>query len=103
MDETGKELSEKDLHCIARLLQSTVFAGDLFFGCNFCMYQCFGESGVPAKNYSAVMEKLQGITGVDMNPLCSGENALFKQDIRKFLKASNPEIRARITSMLGSE
>ena len=34
------ELTEKDIYCIARIIQSSVFAeGWIFYGCQYCRYK----------------------------------------------------------------
>ena len=63
------QLSEKDLHCIARMLQSALFADNIFYGCNFCNYknECF-TGNIFDMNDTNVRKKLQEITGVDLGP-----------------------------------
>lgn len=62
------ELSEKDLHCIARILQGCIYTdGDMFHCCKYCNYgrECTAE--VKEKHtfhFDRVREKLQDITGV---------------------------------------
>lgn len=63
-----ENLSEKDLHCMARILQSYLYTNDDMFGCcRYCLYQdeC-NRKAREGKTYftEAVTEKLQEITGV---------------------------------------
>ena len=33
------DLNQKDIHCMARIVQSSVFAnGQIFYGCQYCKY-----------------------------------------------------------------
>lgn len=39
------ELTEKDIYCIARIIQSSVFAeGWIFYGCQYCRYKMNAKS-----------------------------------------------------------
>lgn len=55
-------LTEKEAHCIARLLQGAVFGknGSVFDGCAFCKFQCNmdGEKGDIAPHYDEIIRKL---------------------------------------------
>ena len=33
-----ERLNEKDIHCLARLLQGAIFEEDLLYGCRYCNY-----------------------------------------------------------------
>lgn len=67
-------LCEKDLHCIARQLQSAWYAvnndtiPDMFYGCRYCIYQF--ECSPPGRkirlHYREVFEKLNGSTGISL-------------------------------------
>lgn len=62
------ELTEKDLHCLARILQDCEYAdGDMFQCCQFCLHQqqC-NELAKKGRTYytETVRKKLQDITGV---------------------------------------
>lgn len=62
------ELDEKDLECIARLLQSTIFAEDLLFGCKYCRFsqECHCSNTIKNKMHiDVIREKLERITGLD--------------------------------------
>ena len=63
-------LDQKDLHCIARILQSNIFAdGEIFYGCSrYCRYreECARdfEKNRTLHFTKVVRPKLQKITGV---------------------------------------
>lgn len=70
MNTTKEELTEKDIHCIARIIQSSVFAhGWIFCGCQFCKYweECEKTLKNGRLHYDVIMKKLQQITGLDMS------------------------------------
>lgn len=69
-------LNEKELHCIARMLQSALFADSLFYGCNFCRYRnkCFDGNKPVAMHLDEIRKKLQDITGVDLKPIYDRNN-----------------------------
>ena len=68
------DLNQKDIYCMARIIQSSVFAkGQIFYGCQYCKYWNDGcEEYVNSKaksgefHYDVIMKKLQQITGLDM-------------------------------------
>lgn len=64
-------VSEKDLYCIAKILQSSIYGENQFDGCQFCKYQCHikFENQIMdlAPNYEKVIFRLQDITGVDFS------------------------------------
>lgn len=66
MDKKIK-ISEKDLYCVAKLLQGSIFAKDRFRGCEFCKHSCLqdGKNVNPLPNYDKIIFRLQDITGVD--------------------------------------
>ena len=80
-----KAMSDQDLHCIARLLQSTVFADSIFYGCQYCKYynNCFPDGTMKNNDmhYDKIMKKLQDITGIDTSPGYNRNNleAKFKK------------------------
>ena len=69
MSDEKINIAEKDLYCIAKLLQSSFFGENRFDGCRFCQYQCHVTKGNKvvelAPNYEKVIFRLQDITGVD--------------------------------------
>ena len=82
------ELTEKDIYCIARIVQSSVFAeGWIFYGCQYCRYKnecekCFeNENG--KMHYDVFMKKLQQITGLDMGLNASNLSEKFQRDLNQ--------------------
>ena len=77
------QLTDKDLHCIARMLQSVLFAENIFYGCNFCKYknECFQGNTVNNMNDTHVRKKLQEITGINLDLFFNRNNpeAKFKK------------------------
>ena len=57
-------ISDKDIYCVAKLLQSGIYGANQFDGCQFCKYQCHTKNDL-APNYEKVIFRLQDITGVD--------------------------------------
>ena len=66
MEEKRISISEKDLYCIARLLQSCLYATNRFIGCRYCKYNCDTETEL-SPNYDKVICRLQQVTGVDFD------------------------------------
>ena len=66
--DKGTTLSEKDLHCLARILQGCLYMeGDMFCCCRYCIYQekC-NRDAKEGKTYftETVSVNLQKVTGV---------------------------------------
>nr|DAM38346.1 MAG TPA: Cas system-associated protein [Caudoviricetes sp.] len=80
------ELTEKDIYCIARIVQSSVFAeGWIFYGCQYCRYKnecekCFENEKM---HYDVIMKKLQQITGLDMGLNASNLSEKFQRDLNQ--------------------
>nr|DAZ68648.1 MAG TPA: hypothetical protein [Caudoviricetes sp.] len=96
------ELTKREAHCIARLLQSAIFSPDheIFAGCRFCKYQCVKDAGkwddknmVDLPVYDAVMRRLMIQTGVDVGPMVYGYLEPGGMPYKKFLKNSNEGIK----------
>lgn len=76
--ETAEKLSDKELHCLARMLQSawrapgqeTIPTDRMFYGCWYCKYshECKMPSG--GMDYREAMDKLGRVTGVNICPVC---------------------------------
>lgn len=70
MEKTNREviLEEKDLHCLARILQGFNYMdGDMFACCKYCLYQkgCNEDAKKGRIHFTEVVSgKLQEITGV---------------------------------------
>lgn len=77
--EKVKGLTDKDIHCFARILQSIMFAPtefneegvgtsrDPLYGCNYCKYAhiCFKTR---RRLFDGTRQRLQSLTGVDLEP-----------------------------------
>ncbi len=91
--EIMPNFTEKELHCIARLLQSACFGGNgnVFDGCDFCKYQCHNEQQL-VPQYNVIMKKLEQITGVDLSPM---SNKMVRSNFpyKKFLHNANEKIK----------
>ena len=81
--KASRKLTKKDVYCIARIIQSTVFATEesLFYGCFYCKYsqecaKCFKER--EALHFDDVRTKLQDLTGIDLRLSVSNLEAKFK-------------------------
>ena len=85
------DLNQKDIYCMARIIQSSVFAkGQIFYGCQYCKYWDDGcEEYVNSKakrgefHYDVMMKKLQQITGLDMGKLVRNLPDKFKEGAAK--------------------
>ena len=65
-------LTEKDLHCITRILQGCIFMDSIFWGCEHCRYvgDCMIDCGTHRhSNFIAAREKLTNLTGVYLGAL----------------------------------
>ena len=58
------ELTEKEAHCVARLLQGAIFGESVLNGCVFCKFRCNTESD-PAPHLDKLRQKLWMETGVE--------------------------------------
>lgn len=86
-------LTEKDLHCLARVLQGCMYMdGDVFYCCKYCLYQkCCDKEASEGKVYftNELAKKLQDITGVYL-----GINICNIKD--KLLQGSNQVANKRV-------
>ena len=86
------ELNEQEAHCLARFLQSALFAGEqgLYTGCEYCKYQCNNEKEM---RIDSIKRRLSEETGVDFVPIRCGFllNSDFPYHI--FLKNANEKVR----------
>ena len=88
------ELSEREAHCVARLLQGALFGKDIFDGCAYCKFQCYKDSEEHHLTmFRAIKERLTEEVGVDLGLEASA--FLINSDFpyHKFLKNANPEIK----------
>jgi len=100
IENSSDELTEQDLHCAARLLQSIFFGqGNHFMGCRFCKYSCIETGNL--NHFRVLLDKLDNITGVDLSPVEKlHEDPLFKINVARFLKASCPAAKEKILDEL---
>lgn len=90
------ELSEKELHCVARLLQGAIFSESFANGCAFCKFQCKTEKDA-APHLDEIRIKLMDATGVDLG--WDSSTAFWRDGFqyKRFLKNSNEEIQQKIS------
>ena len=90
------ELSEKELHCVARLLQGAIFSENFVNGCAFCKFKCKTEKD-PAPHLDEIRIKLMDATGVDLG--WDSSTAFWREGFqyKRFLKNSNEEIQQKIS------
>ncbi|MBR1760269.1 MAG: hypothetical protein IJ741_03715 [Schwartzia sp.] len=95
-------LTEKEAHCIARLLQGAFFGerngGNVLAACAFCKFKCFDEKCADETRKKApwffreVRQTLESKTGVDLSPRVYG-HLYGWPPIKKFLKNANEETK----------
>lgn len=85
------ELSEQEAHCIARLLQSALHAGDegIMTGCSYCKYNC----GSRLPMFYTIKRRLTEETGVDVQGQFGGTMPTDNFPHLTFLKNSNQKIQ----------
>ena len=85
------ELTEKEAHCVARLIQGALFTDDLLAGCEYCKFECIKNAESPSV-FISMREKLTKETGVDLDIFDSDlSNKHFPY--KRFLKNSNDNIK----------
>lgn len=67
------DLTDKDLHCISRLIQSAIFAEEenILYGCRYCKYSLECRDRILNRKglyNTELRKKLQKLTGVDLSP-----------------------------------
>ena len=83
------ELTEKEAHCVARLLQGAMFGkNNTMAGCAFCKYQCDKNSV-----YRQIQKKFDEETGVDLEDDVPIDVIYSDFPYKKFLKNSNDNVR----------
>lgn len=96
------ELSDREAHCIARLLQGALNCERYYDACCFCKF----EGGCKERNWNCkepptffreFAERLTGITGVEIMPDKSwlGMPLSGALNYMKLLKNANPEVKSR--------
>lgn len=89
-------LTEKDLHCIARILQGCIHEDSMFHCCNYCLYQedCFKKTEGIRKMYflEVAREHLQNITGVYLGKdACNIEEKFLQNSYQTTNKCENKQ------------
>ena len=86
------ELSEKEAHCVARLLQGAIYGNGIWAGCGYCKFQCRnGKWRLPG--FDDITERLTQETGVDLIRGCNMYNFENAHPHLRFLKNSNAETK----------
>ena len=84
------ELSDKEAHCVARLLQGAMFGKhNTMAGCAFCKYQCDKNSV-----YRQIQKKFEEETGVDLQDDLPTDVIYSDFPYKKFLKNSNVKLKS---------
>lgn len=66
-EQCSKEftLTERDIHCVARILQGVIFEDCLFFGCQYCQFANACQiNGRFAAHFDVIRKKLEWLTGL---------------------------------------
>ena len=88
------ELSEREAHCVARLLQGAWFAKHSLDACNYCKFRCFkNDAENRLSGFENIRRRLTEETGVDISPAAGAFLIDSEFPYHKFLKNSNEEIR----------
>lgn len=87
------ELSEREAHCVARLLQGALFGKDIFDGCAYCKFQCHKDSALMASLYMQIRRRLTEETGVNLDSMVGGDLPNSDFPYFKFPANANPEIK----------
>ena len=89
------ELTEKEAHCIARLLQNGLFCDNesIYNGCYYCKFRF--EDKNPTEQIKSVLKKIEDETGVDLKIENVEEEYLPHSNIpyKKFLAAANEKTK----------
>ena len=88
------ELSEREAHCMARLLQGALFGENLFDGCAYCKFQCDKHADLRNSMYMQIRRRLTEETGVDLKFLPLDLSLAYLDfPYCKFLANANAEAR----------
>ena len=91
------ELSEKEAHCVARLLQASLYGDDdkefgcPLGGCQYCKVQCYKQDET-LPMFRNLIKRFTEETGVDVGIEIYGTLPNSKFPYKKFLKNANAEI-----------
>ena len=97
----GVLLTEKEAHCIARLLQGPMCGTEghdgILEGCGFCKFKCWTIKDENHLNgfsrLDSIRQKLEEITGVDLSSKRYGTLWPNGFPYKKFLKNSNDDVK----------
>lgn len=82
-------LTEKEAHCVARLLQGAMFGNhNTMAGCAFCKFQCGADD-----MYRQIQKKFETETGVDLDDNMPLDIFYSNFPYKKFLKNSNENVK----------
>ena len=88
------ELSEREAHCVARLLQGAIYGDSYLTGCGYCKYNRADENGfIYGSCADKIRARLTEETGVELN------NEVFTPDFERewpylrFLRNSNDRVK----------
>lgn len=90
-------LSEQEAHCVARLLQASLYGGDdknfgcPLDGCQYCKVQCYKQDET-LPMFRHLKAKFSKETGVDVGIGIYGTLPNSKFPYKKFLKNTNAEV-----------
>ena len=89
------ELTEKEAHCVARLLQGRFYSKNILSGCTFCKYQCLPQvvNGEEIHMERKIREKFMAETGVDLTSSVPRDVLFSEFPYKKFLKNANETIK----------
>lgn len=97
--EASNTFTAKELHCIARIIQSGFYApnGSPFYGCQYCKYGLDCKDANDCR-WDLVRDKIEEVTGVKLRVLHNGDiekrflpqsfQELFPEEYKK-IKATN--------------
>lgn len=95
-------LTDQDLHCIARFIQSVIFKDHMLYGCQYCKYSlvCGELLKVGSRiHYDDIRTKLEEMTGIDLGYantknkfLASSFQKLYPERYKKIMEDSQKEV-----------
>ena len=91
------ELSEKEAHCVARMIQGALCYGHVMGACRFCKYHCADEGWRP---FYAVRKRLTEETGVDVNSYVSACTPENEWPHLRLLKNANEDIKKKFREQI---
>ena len=92
-------LSDQEAHCVARLLQASLYGGDdkhfgcPLDGCQYCKVQCYKQGNSRFPIFESLRSRLMEETAVDVGIANYGTIPNSNFPYKKFLKNANEEIK----------